>query len=334
MKILLNIKTMRKNYTHLTKFDRQTIQIQLERWATQIEIANILHKHKSTVGREIDKNSVLKRWTNKRIYLASEADLKSYLRRYYCKTQSMKINLNSAMKLFIIYHLKQTDMMCSPKIIAQLWNKSQTDKRKYITHTSIYSWLETAMWNKYKKLLLFKYKWYSTKKKVKWSKIIWRIWLEHRPEWANNRTQQWHFEADLVVSKKGFRGSVLTLIDRKTKLPIIFKLKCKESAPIMRFIASVKEKYWIKTVTFDNGMEFAKHQLLNKVWIATYFSDPYSPWQKGSIENLNRIIRRFFPKWTIFDNISSQKIRSVCKIIANTPREILGFLSPNQVHFQ
>lgn len=324
---------MGRKYKHLTKFDRQTIQIQLERGAKKKEIAKILQKHKSTISREIEKNSVTKRWTNKKVYLANEAELKAYLRRYYCKTQSMKINFNSAMKLFIIYHLKRKDMMCSPKVIAQLWNNSQTDKKNNITHTSIYAWLETGMWNKYKKLLLFKYKWYKRIKTKKWSKIIWRIWLENRPKWAHKRSEQWHFEADLIVSKKGFRGCVLTLVDRKTRVPIIFKLKSKQSAPIMKLIASVKEKYWIKTVTFDNWMEFAKHQLLNQVWIDTYFSDPYSPWQKGSIENLNRIIRRFFPKGTIFSEISKQKIRSVCKIIANTPREVLGFLSPNQVHF-
>jgi IS30 family transposase len=101
----------------------------------------------------------------------------------------------------------------------------------------------------------------------------------------------------------------------------------------MKLIISVKKKLWIKTITFDNGLEFAFHKLLNDVWIDTFFSKPYSPREKWAIENLNKIIRRFFPKWTIFDNISHQKIRSICCIIANTPREILGFLSPNQVHF-
>ena len=72
---------------------------------------------------------------------------------------------------------------------------------------------------------------------------------------------------------------------------------------------------------------------LGAPWGYTFFSKPYSPREKGAIENLNKIIRRFYPKGTIFDNISHQKIRSICSIIANTPREILGFLSPNQVHF-
>lgn len=323
---------MTKDYKHLNIFDRQTIQIQLKRWTKKIEIAKLLNKHKTTVYREIKNNSIFKKWVKKRQYLAEDAHLKAYFKRYYSKTQSKKINLNQKLKLFIIYNLKRKDIIPSPKIIAYLWNETQKEKKNHITHTSIYTWLTTGIWNKYKKLLLFKYKGYRKKKKIKGSRIIWRIWLDERPEKANNRTEKWHFEADLIVSKKWFKWAVLTLIDRKTRMPQIFKLKDKSSKKVMKLIASVKDKLWIKTITFDNWLEFAFHKLLNDVWIDTYFSKPYSPREKGAIENLNKTIRRFFPKGTIFDNISHQKIRSVNKIIANTPREILGFLSPNQVH--
>jgi len=325
---------MRKPFKHLTLQDRESIELHLKRWEKQKDIACVIGKSETCISLELNRNWIRRKWSKKREYIAKQAHIKAYQRRWRAKTQSMKINLNSKMKNFIIDEIQRTDIENSPKIIAACWNRKQTDKKNYISHTSIYAWLETWNWNKFKEFLAHKYKWYSTKKKTKGSKIKGRIGLENRPKWAHKRTQQWHFEADLIVSKKGFRGCVLTLVDRKTRIPIIFKLKNKESMQIMKLIASVKEKYWIKTVTFDNWMEFAKHQLLNEVGIDTYFSDPYSPWQKGSIENLNRMIRRFFPKWTIFDFISDKKIRSVCCILANTPREILGFLSPNQVHFQ
>ena len=325
---------MTKDYKHLTIFDRQTIQIQLKRWAKKIEIANMLNKHKTTIYREIKNNSVFKKWSKKKQYLAEYAERKAYLKRYYSKRQSKKINFNQKLKLFIIHNLKRKDILPSPKIIAHLWNATQTEKRNHISHTSIYSWLETGAWDKYKGLLLLKNKGYKKTNKIKWSKIIWRLSLEKRPEEANNRSEKWHFEADLIVSKKWFRWALLTLIDRKTRLPRIIKLKSKKSKKIMKEIIKLKDEIWIKSVTFDNWMEFALHNLLNNVWIDTFFSKPYSPWEKGAIENLNKIIRRFWPKGTIFDNISHQKIRSTCKIIANTPREILGFLSPNQAHFQ
>ena len=91
---------------------------------------------------------------------------------------------------------------------------------------------------------------YRKVKNHKWSKILWRIWLDKRPEEANNRTEKWHFEADLIVSKKWFRWALLTLIDRMTRMPIIIKLKSKDSAYIMKKIAKLKDKYWIKSVTF------------------------------------------------------------------------------------
>ncbi len=106
-----------KKYTHLTIFDRQTIEIQLKRGTKQSEIAKILDKHKSTISREIKLNSVIKRKQTWKQYLAQEAHLKAYLRRYYCKKQSMKINMNSKMKLFIICNLKRKDILPSPKII-------------------------------------------------------------------------------------------------------------------------------------------------------------------------------------------------------------------------
>jgi len=324
---------MKKNYNHINLIDRQTIEIQLKRWAKYNEIANILNKSKSSISREIDKNSVRKKHTNKRVYLAYEANLKAFFRRYYSKKESKKINMNSDLRLFLIHHLRKKDIIYSPKSIAKAWNNTQTDKKNYISHTLIYEWLNTNRWEKYKKLLLYK-KWYKKIKKHKWSRILWRIWLDKRPNWANNRTEKWHFEWDLIVSKKWFIWALLTLIDRMTRISIIIKIKSKNSTNIMKQIAKLKEKYWIKSITFDNGMEFAKHYLLNEIWIETYFSDPYSPWQKGSIENLNRIIRRFFPKWTIFDNVSYFRIKKVCNIIANSPREILDYFSPYQVHFQ
>lgn len=320
-------------YSHMTFHERQSIEIHLKRWSSQKEIAEVLRRNEWSISREIRRNSVRKLWNNMYEYLSREAQLKSYQRRRLCKTQSMKINMNTQMKDFIIEQLSRSDMELSPKIIANMWNNTQTQKKYHITHTSIYSWLETGIGNKYKTLLLYKQKWYRKKQKMKWSKIIGRTPIEKRSESINKRQEKGHFEADLIVSKKWYKGSVLTLIDRKTRLPRLFKLQGRSSENIMNLIESIKDEVWIKSVTFDNGMEFAKHSLLKEFGIDTYFCNPYHSREKGSIENLNRIIRRFFPKWTIFDNISHKEIQRVCDILSNTPREILDFKSPNQVHF-
>ena len=321
-------------YTQLNYQDRITIEIQLKRGTLQKEIAEVLNKDPWTISREIKRNSVKKKWTNKKVYLAKEAEIKAYQRCWKSQIQSMKINMNSEMKKFIIEQIQRTDIIPSPKIISELWNQKQQEKKNKISHTSVYKWLETWDWNKFKKFLAHKFKWYKKRKhQTEKVKIKDRIWIEERTEIINNRLEKGHFEADLIVSKKGFKWALLTLIDRKTRMPQIFKIENKNSENIMNLIAWVKEKLWIKSVTFDNWMEFAKHYLLKNIWIKTYFCNPYSSWEKWSIENLNKIIRRFLPKKTIFDYVSEQKIKSICSIIANTPREILGFKSPNQVHF-
>lgn len=319
-------------WKHLSLHDRQTIEIQLWRWTQQNEIAKVLNRSTSSISREITNNSVMKKWSNAYEYLALKAHHKAYVKRWWAKTQSMKINMNTKLRLYIISELQRKDIITSPKSIAFAWNSKTEDKSKHITHESIYEWLKKPAQDKYRKELLYK-KWYKKIKAVKWSKIIWRIWLEERQEAANDRTEKGHFEADLIVSNKWNKSALLTLIDRYSKLPIIFKLPNKWSEYIMDLIASIKDKIWIKTVTFDNWMEFAFHQLLQNIWISTYFCKPYHSWEKGSVENLNRMIRRFYPKWTNFNDIKEDEIKKVCNIIANSPREILGFKTANQVHF-
>lgn len=320
-------------WKHLTLDDRKTIEIQLWRWSTQKEIAKVLKRSESSISREIANNSVRKNWSNKVEYLALEADHKAYVKRWWAKSQSMKINMNTELKLFIIQELKRTDIITSPKSIANSWNDKQLDKKQHITHESIYKWLKQPAQDKYRDFLLYN-RWYKKVETITGSKIKWRVWLDKRPIEANNRTEKWHFEADLVVSSKWNKSAILTLTDRKTRLPRMFKLKDKKSKNIMQIIAWIKDEVWIKTVTFDNWMEFAYHYMLQDIWIATYFCEPYHSREKWSIENLNRIIRRWFPKWTNFDTITQEEIEKVCTIIADSPREILDFKSPNQVHFQ
>lgn len=321
-------------WKHLILHERETIEIQLKRWSTRVEIAGVLRRDKSVISREIANNSVRKKWSCKKEYLALEAEHKAYQRRWRAKTQSMKINMNTPLKLFIISELEKTQEITSPKSIADEWNTKKENQRCWskISHESIYKWLEKPENDKYRSLLLYK-KGYKKVPRVKWSKIIWRVWLHQRSIEANNRTRNGHFEADLIVSKKWSKQALLTLIDRRSRLPRIHLIKDKSSENIMNIIKSEQQELWIKSVTFDNWMEFAYHHMLHEKWIDTFFCEPYSSWEKWSIENLNRIIRRFFPKWTDFAQVSKEEVKRVCYIIANSKREILGFKSSTEVHF-
>ena len=315
-------------WRHITKDQRQEISILKRKGYKQVEISRELDIKEDIISKELKRNSNINAGSWEREYVWNKAQMKHYQRRRWAKPQCMKINSYTPLKLFIIWKLKQ---YTPPKTIAHDWNAKQ-DEEITITHGSIYKWLETWEWNKYKKYLLHEYAGYKKKSSTEKVIIPKRVGIEERCVLINERQEQWHYEADLIVSKKWHKWALLTLIDRYSRKWLIVKLPNKTTKGVMKAIARYRKKLWIKSITFDNGKEFSHHYKLWKYNIKTYFCNPYSSWEKWSVENFNRIIRRWFPKWTVFDTISHQKIRSVMNLINNTPREILGFLSPNQVH--
>jgi IS30 family transposase len=315
-------------WKHITKEDRREISILKRKGYKQVEISRELDIKENIISKELKRNSNINAESGEREYVWNKAQMKHYQRRRWAKPQSMKINSHTPLKLFLIWELKKK---VPPKTIAHVWNHKE-DNEVTITHGSIYKWLETWEWNKYKKYLLHEYAGYKKKSGIEKVIIPQRVWIEERCVLINERQEQWHYEADLIVSKKWYKGVLLTLIDRCSRKWLVLKLPNKTTKGVMRAIARHRKKLWIKSITFDNWKEFSHHYKLWKHGIKTYFCNPYSSWEKWSVENFNRIIRRWFPKWTVFDYISHQKIRSVMILINNTPREILGYLSPNQVH--
>ncbi len=157
-------------WKHLTLQDRETIQIQLCRWSKQYEIAEVLKRSESSISREVTNNSVIKEWSNEIQYLAFEAHHKAYLKRRRAKTQSMKINMDTELKLYIIWELERKDIIISPKIIAFSWNHKTKDKSNHITHESIYR----DLWNIQQKQTK---KWFSWKNHFFWWKNIVFLWI-------------------------------------------------------------------------------------------------------------------------------------------------------------
>ena len=146
---------------------------------------------------------------------------------------------------------------------------------------------------------------------------------------ANHRSRYGHFEADTIVGKKGTSGGLKTSYERKSRLVLARKvgsMKPGEHAAVEgRMFAAV---YGLKSVTRDNGFENRQYE---KVGVASFFCDPYSSWQKGGVENANKMLRRYFPKGTDFRTVTQQKIDRVVAIINNKPRKILGYRSALEV---
>jgi len=162
---------MNKVYKQLNDQDRITIEIQLSRWAKKKEIAQIIWCHPSSITREVKRNSVKKRKSEKMEYSSKDAVLKAYQRCWRKNTQSKKINIHTDLKMFIISELESENIYISP------------------AHS---------------------YKGYKTNKTPKKSKIQKRVWIEERSYENKNRIEAGHFEADLIVSQKWFKWTLPT----------------------------------------------------------------------------------------------------------------------------
>ena len=163
-----------------------------------------------------------------------------------------------------------------------------------------------------------------------------RIDIDLRDKLANDRLEFGHFEADSVEScrTRGKRKSCLTvMVDRATRYTIIRKTASLTSIQTAKSIVKAMKPLSnnIKSITYDNGKEFSKHEKINKILkTKSYFCKPYHSWEKGTVENINGLIRRFFPKGTDFDTISEEEIAYVEDWINNRPMKILHYMTPKQ----
>ena len=150
-----------------------------------------------------------------------------------------------------------------------------------------------------------------------------------------NRTAIGHFEGDTVVGKKG-KSCLVSLVDRKSKYLKGGKANKKDAESVNKIILSEMKNEKILSITFDRGKEFARHKELSKSLnnIKIYFPDPYSPWQRGTNENTNGLIRQYFPKGKDIDNITEEYEQEVYLKINLRPRKCLNYKTPYEVYYK
>ena len=160
-----------------------------------------------------------------------------------------------------------------------------------------------------------------------------RVGIDKRPKGVEGRRTFGHWEADLM-SGRAHRGFLVTLVERKSRRVrigwVLRKTAEAVSAEIVRLLAGE----WVKTITFDNGKEFAGHeQVAAELGCKCYFADPYSSWQRGTNENTNGLIRQYFPKGMSLVKVAAERIASVERRLNNRPRKCLAFRTPKAVYF-
>jgi len=163
--------------------------------------------------------------------------------------------------------------------------------------------------------------------------------ITERPREANERTEQGHWEIDLVVGKQGTKPVILTLVERKMRKSLYVLVKNKTQKEVIAAIRRVRKRVGgnfddvFKSITADNGSEFLDSEAIKKAAKCgeVYYAHPYSSWERGSNENGNRILRRFIPKGTDIGKITADELQMIEDWVNNYPRKIFGYKTANEM---
>lgn len=298
---------------YLSGGERSEIEILKRKGYSVREIGRVLGRSPNTISYEL-----------KRVpsgYKAKTAKIYARVKLKYRRLEWSKIEKSPALKEYIIEKLKQS------------WNPDEISGRMkkekqpwYVSKSAIYEWLETARGERYKKYLYAYRPGRRHKKKGGLhGQILHMTPIELR---KNERTRYGHWESDCIVSRRGTKGGVSTHIERKSRLLVATKVVDLSAYEKQKTLTNLTQEFSVKSITFDRGHENAKHHELG---IPTYFCNAYHSWEKGGVENANKMIRRFLPKKTDFSLISQEEIDQIVSIINNKPRKILNYSTSLEV---
>lgn len=298
--------------------ERLELAILLEKGYSLRVIARSMDRSPNTISHEVEVNGGRMR------YDPNHADQRARTRKKDTRRAWSKIEHHPELKAYILNGLQAH---WNPDEISGKMKQEQ--KPYYASKTAIYDWLQTVYGQNYC-VNLYSQRYYKKKhmKKTERVMIPERVSIDERFLGADNRTRYGHWEDDTIVSRKGCRGGLSVGCERKSRLIVATKVISMSTAEHMEAIKQQIKKYKTLSITFDNGIENKQHKSLG---VPTFFCEPYSSWQKGSVENANKMIRRYFPKGTNFRTVSQRAVDRVVAIINNKPRKILGYKTALEV---
>lgn len=311
-------------YKQLTSEQRYTISVLLQNRTKQKEIAKAINVSPSTVSREIRRNSGVRGRYN---WETAQANAVQTKRRKPGNHSIDKEVMEEAK------HLLVTEQW-SPEQISGVLAKDG----KYISHETIYRMIRK---DKAEGGTLYKHCRHKLKRRARpvggrRISIPNRTSISERPAEVDGK-RFGDFEMDTIVGR-GNHGAIVTLIERSTNMLFMRKLKKGKNAKdlartVIHLLSPFKEH--VKSITTDNGTEFACHEMIGKsLGVTIYFADPYASWQKGAIENANGLIRQYVPKTETFEHVSHQQITKYSKKINIRPRKKLEFKTPHECFYE
>jgi IS30 family transposase len=309
---------------HLTLEEREIIAHEQRAGKMQTQIADRLGRSKSTISRELRRNR------SRNGYWAVAADRKARRRRserpWVAKMQRPEV------RRYVRDRLRRR---WSPDQIAgRAHSDFPRDWRRWISPQTIYDWIggEEAAgkhWRRYLRRM--------GRKRPEWEKggrICAGTSIEGRPAVVDRRGRFGDWEGDTIVGANR-RGGAVTLVERKSGYLLLGKVPTLQAATVRQIAAELYRTTppkLRKTLTLDNGKEFAEHErLTEEAALKIYFAKPYCAWQRGTNENTNGLVRQFFPKGTDLVGIPNHRFTKVQQLLNDRPRKRLGYRTPNEV---
>lgn len=316
-------------YRQLSLDERYQIQALLKADWSQSAIARELGRDPSTISRELARNSVPGAIQP---YVAQRASKATHARRVAKGAANRKIQ--GELKELVEQKLR---LSWSPE---QISGRLKLELGIRISHEAIYQHVirdahEQRGYLRYC-LRFGGYKHHRCKKSKHAERTRQRKnWIDARPVAANERRELGHWERDCILGKRG-GAAILTIVDRRSRYTRISRVKNVDTTHVAKATAKVLRPYRdiSKTLTNDNGVEFQRDvEMQNKLDIPIYFCDPASPWQRGTVENTNGLIRQYLGKGSSFDDLPEWIEDAVENTLNFRPRKTLGYRTPHEVFY-
>jgi IS30 family transposase len=303
-------------YQHLSQIERYQIFSLMKAGQNQTQIAHFLGRSKSTISREVRRNRGL------RGYRPRQA-------QHLCDSRSLESR--NARKICPLLWYEAAGR------IALQWSPAQVSGGLPVSHEALYQRIYAdkasggSLWKNLRCQKKRRKRYASGRDRR--GQIVGRRPISERPAHIESRRSIGHWEGDTVIGA-GHKQAIVSLVERKSGYVVLAKVSNKTaelvSDAIIKGLLPIGSS--VKTITFDNGREFAGHSAIDSALGSTsYFADPYASWQRGSNENLNGLIRQYAPKKRPFSTVTDEEIKMIQDRLNHRPRKRLGFKTPHEV---
>ena len=324
-----------RNYKHLSESERYMTMTGLKAGHSLREIGRSIGRAASTISREIKRNKLSE------VYEPVRADKRARTRRKQPR-KGKKLDANRHLKMYVVDKLERS---WSPEqIIGRLLVDFPNRKDMRISHETIYAYIYAMPKSELRKELIAKLRRKHPKRlkqgrgsNAKKARIADMVSIHERPHEIEGRQIMGNWEGDLIIGKN--HGSAVgTLVERKSRYVYLTQLNNQTATEtrlsFTRKLEQVPPEMRL-SLTYDQGTEMSQHKkLTSELDMAVYFCDPHAPWQKGTVENTNGLVREFLPKGTDLSDLTQDELDAISYALNTRPRKALGFLTPQEVYMQ